>query len=165
LPEARRVRFVKRYLGPASPWWIKERVLGKVPIHVNSEVVAARSAGDRVRVSVRCKNGDTRALEVDHVIAGTGYDVDLARLPYLDPELRKHMRRTEGAPALSMSFESSVKGAYFMGPASAMSFGPLFRFVAGAEFTVQMVARHLANPLVEMKTSARRWMAAISRSP
>jgi FAD-dependent urate hydroxylase len=39
LPRERRTRFVKRYLGPASPWWIKDRVLGKVPIHVRHEVV------------------------------------------------------------------------------------------------------------------------------
>lgn len=162
LPEARRVRFVKRYLGPASPWWIKDRVLGKVPIHVLSHVVAAQPIGERVRLTVRGKGGEQRTLDVDHVIAGTGYDADLARLPYLDPELRQRMRRTERAPTLSMNFESSVKGIYFMGPMSAMSFGPLFRFVAGAAFTVPMVARHLTNPLAELQTSAKRWLAGIS---
>jgi hypothetical protein len=147
LPEARRVRFVQRYLGPASPWWIKDRVLGKVPIHVSSEVIAARAAGDRVRLTVRCNsNGRVeREMEVDRVIAGTGYDMDLARLTYLDPVLREHIRRTERAPSLSMNFESSVKGLYFVGPMSAMSFGPMFRFVAGANFTVRMLARHLGG--------------------
>jgi cation diffusion facilitator CzcD-associated flavoprotein CzcO len=163
LPEARRVRLVKGYLGPASPWWIKDRVIGKVPIHPNSEVVAARAAGDRVQLTVRRAGEKERALEVDRVIAGTGYNVDLARLPYLDPELRRRIRQTERAPALSINFESSVKGVYFMGPASAMSFGPLFRFVAGAEFTTSMVARHLAGPVAEMKTFARRSMARLSR--
>src|SRR4029077_21034141 len=33
LPRERRTRFVKSYLGPASPWWIIDRVQGKVPIH------------------------------------------------------------------------------------------------------------------------------------
>jgi FAD-dependent urate hydroxylase len=143
LPEARRIRFVQQYLGPASPWWIKDRVLGKVPIHVNSEVTAAQRTGDRVRLTVRAEGLTKRNLEVDRVIAGTGYDIDMARLPYLDPILRERILRTDRAPSLSMSFESSVKGLYFIGPMSAMSFGPLFRFVAGADFTVRILARRL----------------------
>jgi thioredoxin reductase len=144
VPEARRVRFVQRYLGPSAPWWIKDRVVGIVPIHLRTEVVEAKPVGARVQLVVRSPGG-TRTIEVDHVIAGTGFEVDLARLPYLDPQLRERIRVVQRAPDLSMNFESSVKGAYFMGPSSAMSFGPLFRFVAGAEFTVKMVARHLAG--------------------
>jgi hypothetical protein len=57
-----------------------------------------------------------------------------------------------------MSFESSVKGLYFVGPMSAMSFGPLFRFVAGADFTVRILARQLAGPLSRWaKALAGRW--------
>jgi cation diffusion facilitator CzcD-associated flavoprotein CzcO len=147
LPEGRRVRFVKRYLGPASPWWIKDRVLGKVPIQVKSEVTAARLVGDRVRLTVRSDGHAEHEIEVDRVIAGTGYDSDLDRLPYLDAALRERILRTERAPALSMRFQSSVKGLYFVGPMSAMSFGPLFRFVAGANFTARTLARHLGGPL------------------
>ena len=145
LPEARRIRFVRRYLGPASPWWIKDRVLGRVPIHVSSEVISARAAGGRVRLTVRCNSNDhvLREMEVDHVIAGTGYDMDITRLTYLDSVLRERIRRTERAPSLSMNFELSVKGLYFVGPMSAMSFGPMFRFVAGANFAVRMLARRL----------------------
>jgi FAD-dependent urate hydroxylase len=145
LPEAPRVRFVQRYLGPASPWWIKDRVLGKVPIHVKTEVTAARPLGDRVRLTVHSDGHAIREMEVDHVIAGTGYAMDLARLPYLDSVLRQRILRTERLPSLSVSFESSVKGLYFIGPMSAMSFGPLFRFVAGANATAGMLARHLAS--------------------
>jgi cation diffusion facilitator CzcD-associated flavoprotein CzcO len=145
LPEARRVRFVQRYLGPASPWWIKDRVLGKVPIQVKSEVTAARLVGDRIRLTVRSEGHVEREMEVDRVIAGTGYDSDLDRLPYLDSALRERILRTERAPTLSVRFESSVKGLYFVGPMSAMSFGPLFRFVAGANYTTRTLARHLAS--------------------
>jgi pyridine nucleotide-disulfide oxidoreductase len=145
LPEARRVRFVQRYLGPASPWWIKDRVLGKVPLHVKSEVTAARPVGDRVRLTIRSDGHAGREMEVDRVIAGTGYDMDLARLSYLDSVLRQHILRTERLPSLSVRFESSMKGLYFIGPMSAISFGPLFRFVAGADFAARMLARHLAS--------------------
>jgi FAD-dependent urate hydroxylase len=144
VPERRRVRFVQRYLGPASPWWIEHRVLGRVSFHVRSEVVAAVSRGDRVRLTI-LSDGRKREIDVDHVIAGTGYDINISRLPYLDPVLRNRIVCTEGAPSLSVNFESSVKGLYFVGPMSAMSFGPLFRFVAGANFTARMLARHLRS--------------------
>ena len=143
LPRERRTRFVKRYLGPASPWWIKDRVLGKVPIHVRHEVVEAGSAGQRVQLKMRDGEGGLRNLEVDFVIAGTGYDVDVSRLKFLDPEISNRIHRTERAPTLDINFESSVPGLHFTGPLSFMCFGPLFRFVTGADITARRLARHL----------------------
>ena len=154
LPEARRIRLVRGYLGPASPWWIKDRVIGKVPIIVKSEIIAARLVGGRVRLTVRSEGAIDREFEVDRVIAGTGYDADPTRLPFLDPTLTAQIRRTDRAPALSMNFESSVKGLYFVGPMSAMSFGPLFRFVAGANFTVRTLARRLDRKLLPGRTAS-----------
>jgi hypothetical protein len=58
--------------------------------------------------------------------------------------LRCAVEQLERAPKLNSSFETSVSGLYFIGPASAMSFGPLFRFVVGAEYTVRIVSDHLA---------------------
>jgi cation diffusion facilitator CzcD-associated flavoprotein CzcO len=165
LPEVRRIRLVKGYLGPASPWWIKPRVLGNVPIHVRSEVVAARLVGDRVRLTVRQDNQRDREVEVDRVIAGTGYVADVRRLPFIDAMLRERVHLLDRAPRLSMNFESSVKGLYFIGPISAMSFGPLFRFVAGADFTVRMLARHLGGPLAKAQASAKVWTEALFGRP
>jgi hypothetical protein len=50
-----------------------------------------------------------------------------------------------------------VPGLYFIGPASAFSFGPLFRFVAGASYATPVVARHLAR--------SRRASAASTTQP
>src|SRR5215831_12950568 len=147
LPEQRRVRLVTNYLGPASPWWIKDRVLGKVPIHVQSEVTEARAIGNRVWLKVRGPSQTARQLEVDRVIAGTGYEWNVSLLPFLAQDIQRGIRRTDRAPRLNLHFESSIEGLYFIGPMSAMSFGPLFRFVAGADFTVRTVARHLAGRL------------------
>src|SRR5262249_27191177 len=119
-PEARRVRLVQRWYGPASPWWIKDRVLGKVPIHVHSEGIAAHAMGDRVRLTVRGTGQIVRQVEVDRVISGTGYKLDLSLLPFLDQDLRLRIRRIGRAPSLNLSFESSVQGLYFAGPLSAM---------------------------------------------
>jgi cation diffusion facilitator CzcD-associated flavoprotein CzcO len=145
LPRERRTRFVKRYLGPASPWWIRDRVLGKVPIHVRHDVVEVRNANQRVQLKMRDAEGSLRNLEVDFVIAGTGYDVDASRLKFLDPEILDRIHRTERAPTLNINFESSVPGLHFTGPLSFMCFGPLFRFVTGAEVTARRLARHFSR--------------------
>ena len=134
LPERRRLRFVKHYLGPAAPWWIKDRIDGLVPIMTRTAVHAAERWGDRVRLRLRQEESDERTIEVDHVIAGTGYVPNVDRLAYLDEGIRTRLRRVELGPALSMNFESSLTGAYFLGPVAALSFGPLFRFVCGAEY-------------------------------
>lgn len=162
LPERRRVRFVKHYLGPAAPWWIADRFEGRVPVSLRTTVVRAERAGHRVRLTLREEGRGERALEVDHVIAGTGFVSDLDRLPYLDHSLRSRIRRVERAPALSVSFESTVRGAYFLGPIAAFSFGPLFRFVAGAEYAAPALARHLAGPARTVSRVVRRWAKTTS---
>jgi thioredoxin reductase len=145
LPRERRTRFVKRYLGPASPWWIKDRVLGKVPIHVRHEVVEASNASQRVQIKMRDGEGNLKKVEVDFVIAGTGYDANVSRLKFLDPEILDRIHRTECAPTLNINFESSVPGLHFTGPLSFMCFGPLFRFVTGAEVTARRLARRFSR--------------------
>jgi thioredoxin reductase len=145
LPRERRTRFVKRYLGPASPWWIQDRVLGKVPIHVRHDVVEVGNANQRVQLKMRDAEGSVRNVEVDFVIAGTGYDVNVSRLKFLDPEISDRIHRIERAPTLNINFESSVPGLHFTGPLSFMCFGPLFRFVTGADVTARRLARHFSR--------------------
>jgi hypothetical protein len=145
LPRERRTRFVKRHFGPASPWWITDRVLGRVPIHVRHELIEASNAGQRARLKVRNGEGGVRELEVDFVIAGTGYDSDVSRLNFLSREIVDRIHRIEQAPNLDINFESSVPGLYFVGHLSFMCFGPLFRFVAGAEVTARRLARRFSR--------------------
>ncbi len=90
------------------------------------------------------KDGSERQLVVDHVIAGSGYDMDVERLAFIHPKLRSGIESLERAPRLNANFEASVPGLHFIGPTSAMSFGPLFRFVVGAEYTARVVSAHLA---------------------
>jgi FAD-dependent urate hydroxylase len=144
-PEGPRLRFVRKHLGPAAPWWIQPRVEGHVPIRVQTHVLGAERAGDRVRLRLGGAGAGADCLEVDHVIAGTGYVADVDRLAYLDADFRRRLTRVERAPVLSMHFESSVPGAYFVGPVAAPCFGPLFRFVAGAGYAAPALARHLAR--------------------
>jgi thioredoxin reductase len=164
VPEERRARIATSYLPPAAPWWIQDRFEGKVTVHVRTEVASAERTGDRVRLRLREAGGSERMIEVDHVVAGTGYAFDLDRLTILDPPLRARMRRVARAPALSVHFESSVPGAYFLGPVASLSFGPLFRFVCGARYAAPALARHLAGLRREIATAPRRWTAR-ARAP
>jgi FAD-dependent urate hydroxylase len=144
MPKERRVRFAKKYLGPAAPWWIKDRVAGKVPIHLRHEVVRAEPVQGGLLVSVRDQSKNLRSEYFDCIIAGTGFDLEVRRLPFLDRGLVEQIRCTENAPDLNLKFESSVRGLHFVGPLSYMSFGPLFRFAAGAEYAAPTLARYFA---------------------
>ena len=88
-------------------------------------------------------NGRETSLRTDHVIAATGYRLDLDRLSLLDEGLRHDIGRTGTSPRLSANFESTRPGLYFLGPLSANCFGPAMRFVLGTRFTAVKLGRHL----------------------
>jgi cation diffusion facilitator CzcD-associated flavoprotein CzcO len=144
-PAGWRTGFVKNHLPAEGAWWLRDRVENKIPVQYDATVADAREAAGRVMLRLRLADAaGERQLVVDHVISGSGYDIDVERLGFIEPDLRCMLERLERAPKLNSSFETSVPGLYFIGPTSAMSFGPLFRFVVGAEYTVRTVAGHLA---------------------
>jgi hypothetical protein len=144
-PEKWRTRFVRNHLPAEGAWWLRDRVENKIPVQFGATVADARESLGRVALRLRlASGGGERPLVVDHVISGSGYDIDVERLGFIEPKLRCAIERLVRAPKLNSSFETSVSGLYFIGPASAMSFGPLFRFVVGAEYTVRTVSGHLA---------------------
>ena len=146
VPDAWRTRFTKSHLPAEGAWWLRNRVEDKFPIHRGVAVVEALEAGGRAALKLRsmAKDGHERQLLVDHIVAGTGYNIDVERLTFIEKKLRGAIARLERSPRLNASFESSVPGLHFIGPASAMSFGPLFRFVVGAEYSVQVLSACLA---------------------
>ena len=144
LPDPWRIEFVKRHLPPEGAWWLRPRVEDKVRIHTGAAVAEARACAGGVELRLRRLDGCETRLECEHVIAGTGYRVDVDRLDFLSPDIRARVGRLQGSPKLNGAFESTVRGLYFVGPASALSFGPLFRFVIGAEYTSRTLAGSLA---------------------
>jgi thioredoxin reductase len=143
LPERMRVHAVRMALGPAGAWWLKERVLGQLPVLTGHSVVAAEADGNRVRLRVQRNDGRVIDQSTEHLIAGTGYRVDLDRLPFLGDQLRGRLDLVAGAPALSSSFEASAPDLYFLGLAAAHSFGPVMRFVGGADYSARRLVGHL----------------------
>lgn len=146
LPACGRALLLKNFLPPEGAWWLRERVEAQVPVEHDTTVMDGRLVGNRVSLRLQGGAGEKdRELLVDRVIAGTGYEVNVERIPFLAPELRRAVARHGSAPRLDASFQSSVPGLRFVGPASSMSFGPVFRFVAGAEYTARTIATALSR--------------------
>ncbi len=144
LPEQTRLNLVRRVLGPLGAWWLKDRVDGVVPVLNQHAVRHAALDGDGVLLSTTCSDGQHAELRVDHVLAATGYRVDLAKLGFLETGLRQRIKLSGTFPALNRSFESSVRGMYFVGLPAAATFGPVMRFVCGAGFAAHRVAASAA---------------------
>jgi len=145
LPVQTRLWLVKKILGPFGSWWLHDRVIGVVDVRTGQEIRAAEIQGDKVVCHIEHEHGGREQLVVDHVLAGTGYRVDVDALEFLDPNVRAGVERESGYPALGAGFDSTVPGLYFVGLASAGTFGPLMRFVCGTDFAAPRVARAVAS--------------------
>ncbi len=150
LPVPKRLDLLKRMLGPSGGWPMRERVEGKVTVLSGVTLRGAEMRDEGVLLAVSGKDGALQQLEFDHVIAATGYQVDLRRLPFLAEDLRPQIRAFEHMPVLSGNFESSVPGLYFVGISSTLTFGPMMRFAYGASYTARRLERHL------LRQTARR---------
>jgi thioredoxin reductase len=113
-------------------------------MHLGATLEGAYAAGTGVRLAIN-QRGEKRNIEVDHVIAATGYSVAVSRLGFIDESLQSRIDTVDDTPILGRHFESSVRGLYFIGAAAANSFGPLLRFAFGADFAAKRVARYIAT--------------------
>jgi len=82
---------------------------------------------------------------IDRLLFATGYRIDIAKYPFLSPELLSRIDRMGGYPRLKPGLESSVPGLHFLGALAAWSFGPVARFVSGTLYCVQALTRRIAN--------------------
>jgi thioredoxin reductase len=158
LPERVRLDRMGKTLGPAPGWFVRDDVVGKVPLHLNSAVLDARLDNGKVMLQLS-QDGQVETRSFDHVIAATGYRVDVTRMAVLSREVREALRLTGQSPLLSAHFESSVPGLYFAGVASANTFGPMMRFAFGARFTAQRLSGHLAKATRKATAFSERTVA------
>ncbi|QIY97611.1 FAD-dependent oxidoreductase [Streptomyces sp. S1D4-11] len=145
LPAETRHYLVRRVLGPLGAWWLRDRFEGKVEVSEVSGIVRADVSDGRPVLSVRTQGGRTEEVSADHVIAATGYRVDIAAMDFLGHELRTALEVSRGTPKLGAGYRSSVPGLYFTGLPAAASYGPVMRFVCGTEFASPRLAKHLAG--------------------
>ncbi|MER5949302.1 FAD-dependent oxidoreductase [Streptomyces sp. NPDC001904] len=145
LPPGLRHYLVRRVLGPLGAWWLRERFEGKVAVREVAAVRRITVAGGAPVVQVGTLGGRREELTADHVVAATGYRVDLAAMPFLGDGLRTRLAASRGTPRLGPGYVSSVPGLYFTGMLGGSSYGPVMRFVCGTEFASPRLAAHLAS--------------------
>lgn len=160
LPREMRIDKARSVLGPAGAWWLKDRVSGVVPTHTGTLVTQAVPAGNGVRLHL--DGPGPTVLDVDHVIAATGFRVDLDRLDFLEPVLRRGLDDEDGYPVVDRSGESTVDGLFFAGAAAAGSLGPSVRFVAGTHTSAKQVA---ASATHHAASSRKRSVTGDVRTP
>ena len=145
LPRNTRVYRARTALGPAGACWLRPRVERQFPVMVSHAVTWAKPQGERVRLGVTTPSGASRELEADHVIAATGYRIDLSQLQFLPEAIRSRLRTVASSPVVGRDYQSSVPGLYFIGPAVAPTMGPVMRFVFGTWHAAPVVARHVGG--------------------
>jgi len=142
LPQDIRLRTIKTYLGPAGGWWTKDLVLDRLPLLLAHAPKHAETWDGHVYLELN-GNGAESKLVTRHVIAATGYRVDVRRLTFLSEGIRSCLQSLEYAPVLSRDFQSSIAGLYFVGLAAAHYLGPVMRFMFGAGYTARRLSQHL----------------------
>ena len=130
----------KRAVRSAGAPWLIPR-LNEVKITTGHSVSSAKELNGEVQLIL----DDGSERRVDHVLMGTGYDVDVSKYGFLSAELVKAIRRLDGYPDLAAGFSSSVSGLHFIGAVAARNFGPLLYFVAGTEFSSKELTRYVVR--------------------
>jgi thioredoxin reductase len=143
-PPEKRHRFVAGSYGPSGSWWLRERVEGRIAVQLSSPVQSAEATEGGVRLQVA--GGGAATIDTQHVIAATGFRIDIDRLEYLESSLARSIaREAAGIPALDSRFETSVPGLFIVGVASAPVFGPIMRFMYGAKHVAPVLVNRLRD--------------------
>ena len=100
----------RRAIRPAGSGWLIDRVKS-IPITTGVFVKSVAPIAGQVRVTM--SDGSERVA--DHLLFATGYRIDIAKYPFLDPLLLNDIDRVNGYPRLKPGLESSVPGLYFSG--------------------------------------------------
>lgn len=134
-PEAARDGLNIRSLGAGASGWLKPDFDG-IKVNAGSRIVGAAAKDHAIELRF-----EKDVATFDHVLLGTGYRIDIARLGLFAPDVLAAIARREGVPALSAGFESSIPGLHFVGASAVGSFGPLMRFTAGTPYAARNVTR------------------------
>ena len=152
LPQSIRRHKARTMLGPSTGWFMRESIIGRVPIETGVTPNRAEIRNGHLHIRARGRDGSERDIVTPHVIAATGYRVDLRRLGFLSAEILRRIRMTDHAPVLSSKFETSIPGFHMIGFAAVNDFGPLVRFVLGARYQARRLSHCLAGVKMPRET-------------
>jgi thioredoxin reductase len=163
LPESVRVRKALTSFGPKGAWWLRERVEDVVEVLTGHQLKSAEPHGSGVRLHL---DGSKRSsIEADHVIAGTGFRIDVSRLTYLSPEIQTGLTTRGNCPLVNRAGESTIPGMYFAGALTSVSLGPGVRFISGTHQTAPQLAKSVARRARKGKSRVEPVAARASRRP
>jgi thioredoxin reductase len=153
LPDRWRAAILNNTLGPSGGYFIRDQIEQHVTLKLGRSIQQIDERNGGVQLTTVDRDGVRETLQSDHVVAATGYRVDLRQLAFLSAETLKRIRMVEHTPILSANFESSVPGLHFVGLAAARSFGPVLRFVMGAVHPARRLAQFLPRSLLRRSIS------------
>jgi hypothetical protein len=156
LPDTLRVALLDGTPNPAGGGLSDAPMGDNVVIKLSRPVIRAHELGGRLQLTIVGSDGSREQLDCDHVIAATGYRVDLRKLEFLSEGLLSELRMLDHSPLLTADFESSAPGLYFAGLPAARTFGPALRFIQGAVHP----ARRILEQLADAQTDRSRRTAA-----
>jgi thioredoxin reductase len=143
LPEGFREFKATTSFGPSGAWWLRDRVEGVLDITTGTPVLRAEPEGNGVRLHLGGAKPQT--MDVDHVMAGTGFRIDVATLPFLGEEIKTSLVMRAGCPTVSRAGESSIDGLYFAGAHTMVSYGAGVRLISRTHHTAAHIARSVAR--------------------
>ncbi len=143
LPKSIRVRKALTTFGPAGAWWLRDRVENVVEVLTGHRLRSAEPHRSGVRLHL---DGPRQpSIEADHVIAGTGFRIDVSRLPFLSEGIQAGLVTRANCPLVNRAGESAIPGLYFAGAHTMVSLGPGVRFISGTHHTAARLARSVAR--------------------
>lgn len=151
LPRHLRQRAIASHMKPAAGWFMRDKIMGKVPEILGQSITKAWEEEGKVHVAL----SGGRKLVCDHVFASTGFRPDLNRLAFLSPRIRQAISRPGHTLELSANFETDLPGLYALGAMAMENFGPLLHFVCGTPFATRRLARVLKRRVLLARLQAR----------
>ena len=160
MPQDFRHLVVRKHLGPAPGWTSRDEVERNVRVLLGTRLSGSRIRGDIAAVTFHTQDGTETTVEAEHVIAATGYKIDMRRLRFLSDGILRRLDLADQSPVLSRHFETSVPGLFVVGTAAANSFGPMLRFAYGAGFTSRRLSEFLRRTAIRRAVAVNAELAA-----
>ena len=163
LPESVRVSKALTSFGPKGAWWLRDRVEGVLDVLTGHRLKSAEPHGSGVRLNL--DGGKESSIEADHVIAGTGFRVDVSQLSYLSEGIQAGLVTRAQCPLVNRAGESTIPGLYFAGALTKVSLGPGVRFISGTHQTSAQLAKSVARRARKGKSRVEPVAVRASRRP
>jgi len=99
---------------------------------------------------------DGTKLLADEVIAATGYQTELRRIPFLGAGNNlERLAARDGFPMLDAGFQTSVPGLFASGALAGRDFGPFMNFTLSAASSARILGRAAARRIADLPLASR----------